>query len=435
MQEKDNLRQSIAVYIIIFYLLPVLGLTVYSMDVLSRQRNWDILGVGLLLAMVGVIFFIVKMWQWEGAIFEQLDLLADSKAALKMEKQPQTTTSAKSEALPFNPSGEAKQEVESYQKLIEDLQKALEDSQRQHREMIEHVGTKGDEVEVLIKEKEALQQHLDQMHQELNIYQQTSREQLKQKELMLAESAQTVADLHQAMDKKQQQIVKLESSVRDLTYEVKTLLQLSESSQPSIPRPQPVAEKDIPKPLYSRETKTAPSIPPPPYSPETARQAAESKELRRNLSNQEAYMQMKRCVDIAQKMTGASHFGSSTMMRDFSVDSYALEQRRLFDSLQSENTGLVLVYSQREDKVLFANQQTKTLLGWGADKFVQDFPSLIQSSSQEWRKALNSLGNHPETQVKLLVKTKAGQDQPLNCQLGLIPTGIFKNHVVGVLSL
>ena len=426
MQDRDRLRQSITVYIVICYLLPILFFCGYSIQQMSTQKSWVILTCGILLAIIGSLVLIVKMWQWESTILEQVDQFAASKAALQHphsdlqdRQRPQNYT---------NPLNFENETLLHSQRQIQQLEQALEDSQMQHKEIVDQIRSKVDELHQANQEKEELQQQLEQLRQELMVYQQTSREQLKQKDVLLAEYAQTVNDLRGTMDKKQSQIVKLESSVRDLTYEVKTLLQLSDIDHTAN---EPVSAA-VPTPP---QTAQEPFIPKPPYPYEGSKPGNEqlSMKERQLHSHQEASMQLKRCIDIAQKLTGASHFGVSSRFRDLSIDSYALEQRRLFDSLHSENSSLVLVYSQKDDKLLFVNNHTKNLLGWSPEKFIQDFPDLIQTSMGDWKRALTSLTSNPQAQVRLLVKTRSGTDQPIQCHLGVIPTGIFKTHVIGVL--
>lgn len=421
MQDKDNLRQAFTVYILICYLLPILLFSGYSIQLMPPQKSWGILTFGIFLAICGSLVLMLKMWKWESTILEQMDLLAESKVAMgKTEKQ---------ENLPFTyqPLTAENEILLQSKRQVEQLEQALADSHMQHKETVDQIRSKVDEIHHLTKEKEDLQIHLEQLRQELVIYQQTSREQIKQKDVLLAEYAQTVNDLRGTMEKKQQQIVKLESSVRDLTYEVKTLLQLSDIDLPakdpvsaSVPHNLPIEESPIPRPPYGLDNTKSHKEP----------LSIKDRQLH---SHQEASFQLKRCIDIAQKLTGASHFGISSRFRDLSIDSYALEQRRLFDSLHSENSSLVLVYSQKDDKLLFVNNHSKNLLGWSPEKFIQDFPDLIQTSLGDWKKALSSLSTTPETQIRLLIKTRSGQEQPIQCHLGVIPTGIFKNHVIGVL--
>jgi hypothetical protein len=124
---------------------------------------------------------------------------------------------------------------------------------------------------------------------------------------------------------------------------------------------------------------------------------------------------------------------SGSRFRDLPINNYTLDLRRLFDSLRSENAGVVFVYSQKENKLLFTNNVVKNVLGWSPEKFTQDFQEIVQDGLQEWKNAVSQLLIKGETNTRLVIKTKSGQDMMFQCQLGIIPTGIFRNHVIGVL--
>lgn len=416
MHQKDDLRQNIIGSIILLYFLPLLLLCGYAVKWISHQTSWGLVGIGLCAIVGGSIALIIKIWQWESLLLEQVDLLADSKAAFLLEKQPFSDSQTLFETAPPPSAFELPPPLQQH---LEKTERELSDKETQYQAALEQLRLKTQEAYEMQNEKDDLQNQLEQLRQELLMTQQTSRDQIKQKEQQLFEYSQTINDLRSSMEKKQQQVVKLESSVKDLTYEIKTLLQLSEidvPSQPPIP-PLPFKENRSPLPSFEPPAAVAP-LPFEPLSPSmTQRQ-------------QDVSRQLKRCIDTAQKLTGAHHFGASSRFRDMPINSYALEQRRLFDSLQSENSNLLLIYSQKEDKLLFANNQTKTLLGWSPDKFIQDFPMLIQTSFSDWKKTLSSLTTQTEAHTSLVLKSRTGAEHPFNCLLGAIPTGIFKNHII-----
>lgn len=427
MPQKDDLRQNIIGSIILLYFLPLLLLCGYAVKWISLQSSWGLLGIGLAAVVAGSIALITKIWQWESLLLEQVDVLADSKAAFLLERQP-TTSSSHSQSLTRSlenleeqspPPSEFEVPIPP-QEQVEHLNQELNEKDLQYTQALEHIRMTTQDMQNLQNEREGLQKQLEQLRQELFITQQTSRDQIKQKDQQIFEYSQTINDLRSSMEKKQQQVVKLESSVRDLTYEVKTLLQISDIEEPTQP-PLPLPVQDVRAPTSPFETLSKSS----PYSIDRPTNASPYP--------QDAFLQLKRCIDTAQKLTGANYLGISSRFRDMPLNSYALEQRRLFDSLQSENSNLILVYSQKEDKLLFANNQTKTLLGWSPEKFIQDFPALVQTSLVDWKKALSSLSTAPEAQTRLLIKSRAGIEQPFNCLIGTIPTGIFKNHSIAII--
>ena len=225
------------------------------------------------------------------------------------------------------------------------------------------------------------------------------------------------------MRKKQQLITTLESQIQDLKYELKTLVDLSEPLEEDvaipIPAPTPIKQPEIPPKTSKTKTEKIDAI-------LDLGLAASSR------STEEAHQQLKRCIDIAQKLTGARHLaGDSSRFRDLSADGFALDLRRLCDSLRSEQSSMILLYSQREGKALFVNDQVRGLLKWTPDKFVQNFPGVI-SDGKEWRAALQKAASGQRSETLLAMKTRSGEETTVRCLLGSIPTGIFKTHLIGV---
>lgn len=403
MENKVNLRNRITGYVMLVYLVPLLFLVGYTAHLIPLDTSWMILTGGIFLSVAGSISLIVKLYSWESVILEEIDLLADSKAAFLIQRNGVTIESGTEE----NKVDNEEENVKAQEEIVR-LQSISEESYRVQLELEEKVKEREERLELAAKENEQLLYELEQLKQDLQFFQQTSKEQLRQKDAILVEYSQNVKDLRAAMEKKQQNIAKLESSVNDLTYEVKTLLHLSEFESDSKPKANPSSFWEAPV------------------------EKIESKNPQLHTAA-EASLQLRRCINIAQKLTGASHFEFSSRFRDFSSDNFALEQRRLFDSLRSETNSLVLVYSLKEEKILFVNDETKQLLGWSPDRFIQEFPSILHTSYPDWKRSISSLANKAEVQETLLLKARSGQEVSCSCHLGIIPTGMFKNHMIGIL--
>jgi hypothetical protein len=81
--------------------------------------------------------------------------------------------------------------------------------------------------------------------------------------------------------------------------------------------------------------------------------------------------------------------------------------------------------------MLFASNQIKTLTGWSPEKFAQNFSEILLDES-EWKRGVSSLAIRSEAQIKLQLKTRFGPNLEVNASLGMIPTGIFRNHTIAV---
>ncbi|MEX2305879.1 MAG: hypothetical protein WD595_06785 [Waddliaceae bacterium] len=160
----------------------------------------------------------------------------------------------------------------------------------------------------------------------------------------------------------------------------------------------------------------------------------QSAPVRRVSTLDEAKALLKRCVETAQKTTHTHPFSAtSPRMRNLPIDNYALDFRRLFDNLRSESSGIVLLYSQREKKLIFSNQQAQARLGWSTEQVIQHFPEFIQEGLDDWSQGLNSLEPGKEKEISIALRDRSGDSNPFLALVNSIPTGIFKNHAIIVL--
>ena len=107
--------------------------------------------------------------------------------------------------------------------------------------------------------------------------------------------------------------------------------------------------------------------------------------------------------------------------------------RRLFDHFQNEVDGVLFVFSPKEEKVLFVTEQIDKLLGINSERFLKSFQEVIQETKEDWYRAINQLSFKNESKVILPMKTRTGQEIPVTCVLGMIPTGNFRHNILGVL--
>ncbi|MGA8164380.1 MAG: hypothetical protein WB791_05055 [Waddliaceae bacterium] len=379
MLKRSQFRLDFSGIIILLYFLPTFLLSVLPFNRLGT------LFFGFFLSCCGstVIFFLLR--QWEGVL-----------------SRGSTATPTESSD-PFHSK-------ENFQ----ELEKAFRSAQEKYQELKVKFDQAIGELETVKKEQEESEHQIQRVNQELKAYQSTSEEETKRKTVILSEYQETINQQREVIEKKQKTISEQEGIIRDLNYEVKTLLQLAEMT------------KDSPEEseMEMEGNETIASYP-------SSKASGPHSQVK---LSEDASSQLKRCIDIAQKITGSSHFGKgNSRFKDLPIDHYALDLRRLFDSLHSENACTVFVYSQKENRLIFANHQTKHLLGWSPEKFIQNFPQYIEEGEKEWKESLNLLSTHSEAALRLLMKTRTGQNVLVHCNLGVIPTGIFRRHVIGVL--
>lgn len=374
MPNRSNPRLFIIGTWLLGYLLPLFFLTLYKASYVPLPERWSLLSIGLLLGTVTSCLLLLLLLFWERQLYQPVS--------------PSLLTSHNFQNEPGDVS--------------EGLLHEIEQQKTRH--------------EQLLHDKEDLTHQCEQLTQKLALQQERYNDQLRAKDSQLEEWKQTATDQQNLLEKKQKQITSLENTARDLKYELKTLIDLTDrihaikEEEETFAEPLPQLEPAPPPPRLS-----TPSSSPQPL---------------------DALHQLKRYIDIAQKLTGARHLsGHSPRFQDMSVEGYALDLRRLCDSLRSETKSMILLYSQRENKLLFVNNQVKELLGWTPEKFVQDFSHLIVEGKEEWNLATRKLSPASPNEVTIALKSRTGDSRRLRCHLGIIPTGIFKTHIVGVIPL
>lgn len=401
MKKHIHSRYFVAIAIFSFYFIPLFFYGMYT----SAEKVWIGAGLGLLITSLGtaLLYLFILNWQREIEILLQSNIHSE---AIPASTDP-LVTSAEFDPLKGSP---------------------LAQSQTTQEAVLEELAQKTDQLQKMDKEWHQLTAQNEKFRQDVESYR-IRVEDAANKDSLHNEYLMTISKQKDLLEEQEQQILKLDARVRELTYEIKTLLQVNEYTKEGknhIERDLGFVERAIPEPLNSSKYISH-------HSPQMISSTSQAKSIVPPII--EANLQLKRCIDIAQKMVGTSSFGmEASRFRDLSVNSYSIDLRRLFDSLRSENSNGIILYSQKEEKLLFVSSQIKNLLGWSPEKLIQDFPHLIIDGLDEWKKGLSQLSSKNEVQFILKMKAKAGQDTPLHCYIGVIPTGIFKGHVIGVLT-
>lgn len=424
MSFKINNRQFLSALILFFYLAPLLFLVYYSIGLMSPDKRWSILSIGLLIISFGALALTYLLYYWEEVLKEklkksekQLVLLEDGQVQTLYHPLKETKVTSLDPLLLIKSD-----EIASSSSFKEDVyfsQTALADYKEKDIPSLEEFKKKSQEISLLKEENQQLTLKTDRATQDFADYKTFSEEQLKQKTLQISTFQQTVEEQRTEIENQQEQIRLLTTKVNDLTYEIKTLLYLQES-------------ESLAKPIYQPPQTTKP--PSPPVVPQSPEKTTLSEMETLIKTTAEAEILLKRCLGVAQTFIGTNYYGNeSSRYREFSSPYYTIDQRRLFDSLRSETSALILVYSLKEEKFVFANHLSKTILGWNPEKLIQDFSGLCQESMVDWKKALALLTTQPQAQTRLLLKTRDGDELVLNFHLGQVSVGLFKNYAIGIM--
>lgn len=371
------------------YLFPLVGSLAYIKWGDALSSDWDGFSIGLLLTSIGTLILYGLMVRWESVWQAEIDSKPDSQETIEENPLDEVSNSQSKVTL---------QEIQHENALLKfDNEKLNEQIQLQS----ETIKLESQKCEQAIIESEEIRLSCSQ--------------QLEKQQSHIRELQDVIAEQKANIEKRQQQIGMLETKVGDLTYEIKTLLKLAESHSSS---------------LYSENQNDNIQSVSAPAQREEALSFPSEKQI---CTQEEASIQLKRCLDIAQKITGSYRFNSHLNgFLDATADAFTLDLRRLCDSLRSENSSAIVLYSPKENKVLFVNNQIKSLTGWSPEKFVQSFTDILHDHNA-WKQGISSLTMRSETPLQLLLKTKNGTDLPIQAHLGMIPTGIFRQHAIAIL--
>lgn len=392
-------RHTLFLAIFVCYFLPTVALNGYFALTRGLENHWEILSTGLFFSIFGSLLFFFLLTRWE--IFSKCipsPIINQASSSHSQVVSVENTIPDSTEGL-TQINNELKTQVQSLEESISRITQEKESLQNEKEQLYS-------DNQKMSKQLEDAMMELKESHGSLS-----KQLELEQKRILYLQ--ETMAEQKALAEKKQQLNAILETKVSDLTYEIKTLLQLAETHS-SVMEPDEAQHSKIPFP----------------FEKDSGLLSQAEKQIH---TSEEASAQLKRCLDIAQKITGSHHFGNpSSAFMNFPADSFAIDLRRLCDSLRSENNSAILFYSPKENQMLFTNHLIKTLTGWSPEKFAQNFSQIMQNQDI-WTQGIASLSMRSEAQIKLLLKTKSGQDTPFQAHLGIIPTGIFKHHIIAVL--
>lgn len=409
-------RQFLSWAILLFYLAPLLFFSVYSIGLMSRTKSWSILSIGLLMVACGSLALILLLRYWEKGL----------KSSRRIREDFEEAASGKVTGL--ESSFSLAHTVNGQEEELKSLREALKGRQENGDQLLQDLEKKNQELHNHEEENRSLQVQVMRITQDFADYKLFCEENLKQKNLQLTACQQTVDHQQGEIEKGLEQISELQAKVRDLSYEIKTLLYLNEDE---VKKPQLAISGQLSDGFKLKESIAPYAVTVPPKKAEEEMAYAVTGTSVKTPA--EALLLLRRCLNIAQKLTGANYYGNeSSRYREPSSQHYTIDLRRLFDSLRSETGAMITVYSQKEQRFIFVNNACKALLGWGADKFEHDFQDLIQEGEADWTKALASLTTYPDSQARLVLKAKSGEDLLLHCHLGMIPTGLFRHFIIGI---
>ncbi|MCB1213443.1 MAG: hypothetical protein KDK40_04010 [Chlamydiia bacterium] len=380
MQEEGVNRRNLFIGLLtLLYALPLILLAFGAKAEESQQ--WRPIVLYVTLAMTGTLLLILYTRRY--AIFADTVFSSDG----KLIASGQRTVLQLQEEIE-----RIKQELEEREGEIHSLTMSLQSEQEGHTRAIE--------------EKKHVQADLVEANQARENLRGELEAKLRAKEKLIEEYSQTISDQREIIQKRQGQIDTFSNKINDLQYELRMLLDLNQNGY---------ASKGSDEEVALAESK---------FSFVDPAQGSPSPHL----------LLLQQIVEMAQKYTGARHLSDpSPKFQKLNEQGYGLELCRLCDQL-SRSEGMLLFYSRREDQLLFCHEEVHKRFGWSTEKFIQRFSEFVLDGYDSWRQSLRRLVPGKPIEVALKIRTKNGDAVETRCHMGLVPTGVFKLHVVMVLE-
>ncbi|MGE3953964.1 MAG: hypothetical protein AB7F31_02045 [Parachlamydiales bacterium] len=148
----------------------------------------------------------------------------------------------------------------------------------------------------------------------------------------------------------------------------------------------------------------------------------------------DAHTLLVQCLERAQNLPGVRALaGRSKRFEELSMGDYAIDLRPLFDAFRGERGAAIALYSPREERLLFASNLIRGLLGWAPERFVRDFNWLVRTGVDEWRQWVAALDLGETGHLEMIFRSASDEEVPVGCALGRIPTGAFQGLIVAIL--
>ncbi len=401
------------------YVLALFALVILTYHLSYEQSVWAVIGCGLLVGGGGYILLRRSLLSFQNVLMRSADkVITNSCSQLQQELEEAQLAASQHHAASPTLSEEDQEKIQQLEHSLLSLQKQCESLKEQ--------------ADLLVAERSSLEEKLQQAREtQASLERQVTdaQQRIQGREAEKAELIKQVEAYKSKIEQKQQKIDQLENKVLDLKYEVKTLLELESLNHSQLPH-------------ESRNLKEG-------FSPILGTdedlghlEEADLQELCRELptssdhshqSHYDRFVQLQRCVEIAEKMRGAPQLkGEKKRLHGMGSERYLIDLRRLFENLKRECSGIIFLYSRNEGRLLFANNEVRGTLGWSPEKFVKDFPHIVQQGLSDWSQAV-ATPDQLERPLELVVRTKEGQPQKVSCYLATIPSGAFAEDVIGVL--
>ena len=362
--------------LLFFYLVPLIAIILFSLNKPSLETTWMMLCLGFASMAFGSVLLFIMITQWETETLKAVQSQQDELDNLIQVHNKKSETSLD-------------------QPLVLELQEQLKCLESE-------LALKSQAFQEMSEKTMGLESQLENFALEQQDRKREYEGQLSHLMNRIKEFEQINQLQRDDLEKKQQELHTLENKIKDLNYEIKTLLHLTEDNSS--------------KEMESNKENTN-----------------QSNEINFKVESwEQANHLLQDCYQIAQTLIPQNHY---PRYQEFGFDTLAIDLRRLFDHLKKRREATIIVYSLTDRKIIFANSESKNLLGISSDKFILNFDELIKPHGQEWQNMLGKLSKEGQVKGQMHFTDHYGHVTSVQALFGTIPSEFFRNQAIGILFI
>lgn len=287
-----------------------------------------------------------------------------------------------------------------------------------------------DEKNHQLQQAEALTRELTQKNADLgkscaslerNLQQQAkeAKETLSKKSALLDEYKMTIHEQRGIIEKKQAELNLLQTKVKDLSYEVKALLQLDELPQNASWEKKSHLNTIIPETEFDH------------YDINNLYESLGDSE--QQVSHFDAFNLIDKYLYQIKNLRTGSYLNKPAFSGQGDEKFSLLDLRKLQDVLQGEDQFVLFLFSLKNRKVLFTNNKVKTYLSLSPEAFSSSFFNLVQKGNRDFEQAITRIPETGKESLKMILKSQNQEDMLFNCYLEKVNEGCFDSLVLGML--
>jgi len=315
-----------------------------------------------------------------------------------------------------------------HEAVIIELTKQI-DIQKEHIEslQVENVHL-NEQLNNSLQEADSAKKHSAFQHQQLLDEVQSERDKAAK------DYAESINQKNNCLDEQQEVIRKLQQELANTKFELETLLKLEIKQESDINTKKIIPPSSLTSPALEKQAVLPPSLytPAKPSLNVTAKKEAKTV---MQLNDQKLVYLLDKTKELSKTGHSAREQLELPTFLDLSLDTLAIEKRRLIDVLKAESDLPSFIINCQDAKLIFVSPGIKAVTGIAPDRFQKDFFNIVGHSKEHIRNALALLKPSEKTKIPIQLKTGPHEEHSIVLSLGVCPLLPFSRSAIGILEI